>query len=193
MHYGMCADAPNRDYFHHVTSYISSRDPSAVFNKLYGSFFEHSESLEAFEEWYSGNNQYTAKPSRDSFTPDTELIIIQLGDNINTDLKYETFKKSGDMLIQRIKESCPAARIIWVHGWFTRPHVYREISELCLRHEITCIDIGNTRSRESEAHEPQEYMTKDGGRGEIKDTWRTHPGNLGMKRIADAIIAALGF
>ncbi len=193
MHYGMCADAPSEDYFYHVCSYIRSMDSDAAFYKLHGGYYEHSESMDAFEGWYDSPNLYTDAPSRESFTEDLDLIIIQLGDNINTDLKYETFLKTGDILIERIKERSPGARIIWVHGWFGRPHIHREICELCLRHGITRVDISDTRDAEAEAHGPIEYIKKNGTRAEIKDTWRTHPGNIGMKRIAERIISLLGF
>ena len=193
MSYGMCSDAPTSDYFYHVTSYIKQKRPDAEFLKLYGSYYEHSESMEAFWDWYNSQNQYTLAPSCESFTEDLDLIVIQLGDNINTEMKYETFCKSGDVLIAKIKERAPNARILWVHGWFGRAHINSEIASLCRRHGLTRVDISGIRDLEGEAHDLEKYIKKDGSSDVIRDTWKTHPGNRGMEKIAEKIIAALGF
>ncbi len=189
--YGMCSSAPDKDYFYHVTKYIKSLEPNASFEKLYGSFFEHAENMEAFENWYNTENLKNLAPTCNSFVEDLDLIIIQLGDNINTDLKYATFKLSGDILIKRIKERSPKARIIWVHGWYTRPHVYAEIEALCARHGIESLDIGEARSKENEAHDQPYYLGPDGTLMPTRETWLTHPGDRGMKRIAEMIVDKL--
>lgn len=186
--FGMCSTAPDKDYFHHVSSYIRGLDPNAEFVKLHGSEYEHSESMEAFEKWYGKKNDLCIGSPSELFAPGLDLIFLQMGDNINTDEKFLTFKQSGDVLIRRIKEKCPRARLIWIHGWYSRPHVYDEIVALCERHKIERLDIRAARSYESEEHEAKEYLSLDGSLLPIKDTWRTHPGDLGMRKIADMII-----
>ena len=194
MNYGMCATAPDKDYFHYVSSYVKSVSPDCKFKKLYGSGFEHCETLDAFERWYSGeDNQYTGSPSCESFTDDIDLIILQMGDNINTDDKNATFKISGDLLIERIKRSAPHARLIWVHGWYNRQPTYDYIASLCDRWGIERIDIRDLRCAANENHTDETFIDKNGEPAPIKDTWRTHPGNLGMKAIAERIIENLGF
>lgn len=194
LYYGMCASAPDKDYFHYVTEYVRGKNPECVFEKLYGSNYEHSESLEAFEDWYSkAENQYTHRPSAESFTSDLDIIIIQLGDNINTDAKNETFKISGDILIERIKKASPNARIIWVHGWYNREPTYSYISSLCERQGIERIDIRDLRCIENEAHTEDCFLDTNGTLTPIKDTWKTHPGDTGMKLIAQRLIEQLGF
>ncbi len=193
MAYGMCANAPDKDYFYYVSEYVKSKNPKCVFNKLYGSSYEHSESLEAFEDWYKAENQYTHRPAAESFTSDLDIIIIQLGDNINTDAKNDTFKISGDIFIEKIKKASPNARIIWVHGWYNREPTYSYISSLCERRGIERIDIRDLRRIENEAHTEDYFLDSNGNLTPIKDTWKTHPGNSGMKKIADRIIENLGF
>lgn len=194
MMYGMCADAPDKDYFHYVTEYVKTKNPDCVFEKLYGSYYEACESLEAFEKWYYEDaNHYTHRPSSESFTDDIDIIIIQLGDNINTDAKNDTFKTSGDLFIERVKKASPNARIIWVHGWYNRQPTYDYISSLCERWGIERMDIRDLRCEENEAHTQSEYREADGTYSPIKDTWKTHPGNKGMKKIAERIIEHLAF
>ena len=194
MMYGMCSDAPDKDYFHYVTEYVRGKNSECVFQKLYGSDYEACESLEAFESWYSKDeNLYTHRPSCESFTSDIDLIIIQLGDNINTDAKNDTFKTSGDLFIERVKKASPNARIIWVHGWYNRQPTYDYISSLCERWGIERIDIRDLRCLENEAHNQDTYLDKDGTLATINDAWKTHPGNGGMKKIAERIIEYLAF
>ncbi|MBQ8380842.1 MAG: SGNH/GDSL hydrolase family protein [Clostridia bacterium] len=193
MQYGMCATAPDKDYFHYLREYISSKNPDAIFEKLYISYFEACENMEAAYKWLNEDpNGYTGKPSFESFTPDIDLITLQLGDNVNTAEKIETFKKSGDLLINTIKERCKKARIIIIHGWYNREAVYNEIVALAQRHGLERIFIGDIRSHDTECHDEMTFRLANGEEQPISDRWRTHPGNLGMQRIAKRIIENLG-
>ena len=192
LEYGMCASARDKDYFHYVSEYVKTKSPDCKFEKLHGSMFEHSETPEAFEELYFKTpNQYTGKPMCESFTPDIDFISIQLGDNINTDEKNATFAVTGDILMERIRKACPKARIIWVHGWYNREPTYSNIVNLCKRWGVERVEIGKARSRDAEAHEQMTYINKAGVPAPVKDTWRTHPGDKGMKAIADILIRAM--
>ena len=194
MSYGMCSTSPESDYFHHVTAYVRSKNPRMVAEKLYGSMLERTASPAAYYNWlYVDNNHYTHRPAIKSFTEDIELITVQLGDNINTEQFWQNFAIMGDDFIETVKKKCPRARIIWIHGWYNRQPVYDMIARLCRRHGIERIFIGDLRSRENECHEAREYLGRDGLQKSIRDTWRTHPGDLGMRRIADRIIEKLGF
>lgn len=193
--YGMCASSPDKDYFHYVSEYIRKHNPVCVFGKLYGSMFEHSESLEDFEYWYGEDCRVSESrkiPAKDSFALDTDLIFIQLGDNVNTDEKEQNFKKTGDMLIRRIKNACPNARIIWLYGWYNRKRCEPTILELCEKWRLERIDIGRLRSASTEAHSQKQYYdVYTGVWKEVSERWITHPGDLGMKKIADKVIEKL--
>ncbi|MBQ3015173.1 MAG: hypothetical protein IJD79_00175 [Clostridia bacterium] len=193
--YGMCASSPDKDYFHYVSETIKKYNPVCKFDKLYGSMFEHAESLSAFDTWYNTDcavDPARPIPAKDAFSPDLDLILLQLGDNINTDEKLATFLVTGDILIEKIKEACPRARIIWVHGWYNRARTSPPIRELCERWGLERIDIGAIRSHATEAHSQKYYFDmNEGCEREVSERWITHPGNLGMKKIADKIIEKL--
>lgn len=192
--YGMCSSAPDKDYFHYVTSHIKEYNPCCEFDKLWGSNFEHSENMETFDKWYYESASLDGKQSsaESKLTNDLDLIFIQLGDNVNTDAKTEFFKTSADIFIERIKTACPRARIIWIYGWYKKAAADAHIEKLCERWGIERIYINSCRSKETEAHNQKYYYNvKEGKLCEVKETWVTHPGDLGMKRIADKIIKKL--
>ena len=195
--YGMCASAPDKDYYHYVTEYIKKYNPVCRFDKLYGSMFEHSESVEAFDRWYDVDCEVDPAlphPAKGSFCADNDIIFLQMGDNINTDAKLANFLACGDLLIGKIKSASPKARIIWIHGWYNRARTVEPIKALCERWGIERLDIGAIRSQRTEAHSQKYYFDVNEGREkEVSERWITHPGDLGMKMIAERIIEKLNF
>ena len=193
--YGMCASHPDKDYFHYVSEHIKKYSPVCRFDKLYGSMFEHAESLDAFEYWYNTDCALSADEpiaAKSFFTPDVDLVIFQLSDNVNTDEKERTFELTKDIVIERIKEACPNARIIWVHGWYNRNRTLDKVRRACERWKLERIDIGALRSEATEAHKQKYYYDVNAKETrDVSDRWITHPGDLGMRKIADKIIQKL--
>ena len=115
-----------------------------------------------------------------------------MGDNVNTDLKQKTFNEvTAELLIERIKERCPRARIIWIHGWYNYERTAEKIKELCQRWGIERVDMSGLRSKENEGHAQKTCIGADGSVCEVSPRWVTHPGDLGMQKIADKIIRKL--
>ena len=86
--YGMCASSPEHDYVYHVSKAISEQYPDCRFSKLYASPIEHAESLEEFRQvFYELPGDFIDAPACKSFTPDLDLIILQMTDNVNTEKK----------------------------------------------------------------------------------------------------------
>ena len=192
--YGMCASAPDKDYYHYVTSHIKEYNPECEFNKLWGSNFEHSENMETFDKWYYESASLDGKQAsaESKLSPDLDLVFIQLGDNVNTDAKTEMFKTTCALFIERIKKACPRARIIWIHGWYKKAVSDPHIEKVCRELGIERINIGSCRSKEGEAHHQKYYYSvAEGKLLPVRETWVTHPGDIGMKKIADKIIKKL--
>lgn len=190
--YGMCASAPDKDYYHYVTEHIRKFNPSCAFLKQHGSYFEHAESVEAVDEWFYRNDSFAGKGAVEKLTSDVDLIFLQLGDNINTASKKELFQtSSADLLIERIKEHCPKARIIWIYGWYGLIRTVDTFKAFCEKWGIERIDISSLHTKENEAHTQKTCISPQGEAVEVDPRWITHPGDLGMKKIADKIIAKL--
>lgn len=191
--YGMCSSAPDKDYASYVQWEICKYNPHCVFTKLMGSGFEMAESLEAFEAWFWREPVCnTKRPAKDSFTGDLDLILIQLTDNVNTDQRIAAFEKTADLLMERIRERSPNARIIWIHGWYNKYNTCDTLAALCRRWGLERIDISDLHRKENEAAIGQLCENENGNRVPAEDAWITHPGDAGMQKIAARIIQRLG-
>lgn len=190
--YGMCASSPQNDYAYYVEQAVLENNPNAEFVKLYGSKFEMSETEEIFEEWWNKEiNKGSGKTVKDSFGSDTELTIIQLGDNVNNPSRVKGLAKNIEKLISGIRKTSSKARIIWVLGWYNRSNSYGIISSVCTKWNIPIVDISDINIKENQAFSGQECVLADGTKGKVKDGWITHPGDKGMKLIAERIIKAI--
>ena len=192
MAFGMCASSAKNDYCYHVQQAILTASPQCEFYKLYGSPYEHSSNKEEFEAWWGTTpNGYTGKPAKCSFTEDLDLIFLQLGDNVNTDSKRDTFRFSAPQLLQRIKQLCPKARVIWVHGWYNNHLNHDSILAVCKEFRIEDINIADLKCKENQSSSGHLYTAPDGSVKVVNDAWITHPGDAGMALIAQRIIAKL--
>ena len=190
--YGMCSTDSKSDYAHHVEQKIRSINPECTFKKLYASTFEHSETDEESLNWFNAENLYSKKPAIESFDADTDLIILQMTDNVNTEAKISVFKKNVDQFITTIKKQCPNARIIWIFGWYNKYNTYEKLIEISQKYSIELVDISELHNTTNEAFSGQTCINAEGEIVTVRDTWITHPGNKGMTAIADKIIKTLG-
>ena len=196
-YYGMCATAPDKDYFHYVSSYIKKYNPECKFTKLYGSYLEHSENMEMFDDWYyhDAMKQFTVDDNfisaDDMLEPDLDLILMQMGDNVNTEEKMQTYKVALYVFMERVKKKCKNARIIFVHSWYGIFKTGHIIKDVCDKWQVERVDISCLHNISTEAREQKTYVTRDGSLANVSERWISHPGDLGMKKIADRIIEKL--
>lgn len=190
--YGMCASSSRNDYAYHVQQAILAKNPSATFKKCHGAQFEQAESdAQAHEYWTTTANTITGRPASQSFTSDLDLIIMQVNDNVSNNIRLQTFTNNLDWLVQQIKINSPRARIIWVDGWFADNRTHDIITTVCNKWKIPRINIADLNTKENQGYSGQSYEMTDGTIGTVKDTWITHPGDKGFKKIAERIIKKL--
>ncbi|MBR6509088.1 MAG: SGNH/GDSL hydrolase family protein [Clostridia bacterium] len=191
--YGMCATDAENDYYHHVTQAILAKNPNCKFERAHIAHrFEAIEKVKDFNEnilslpWK--NNGENSPALGDLFTKDLDLIIIQAGDNINNSARKAAFTETCGKFVELIKEKCPKARIIWVYGWYQASTVEQTVIDTCAKWEIECVSLDSIHVPAHEATINQTYVTENGGTDYVKSDWITHPGNAGMKKVADAIL-----
>ena len=186
--YGMCSTNPSNDYANTLISKIREKAFYCQFEKVHGANFELATSTLDFENWFfNDKNSATGKPVSHSLTLDTNVVIIQLMDNINTPEKVEAFKLNAPNLIKQIKLFSPHARIIWVYGWFYKSDVAKIIINLCKKWKLEAINISSLHTEANEAFNQSNYVNELGNPVEVREAWFTHPGDKGMLEIANEI------
>ncbi|MBP3370247.1 MAG: SGNH/GDSL hydrolase family protein [Clostridia bacterium] len=181
--YGMCSTDPENDYCYHVSGILLEREPDCEIRKHSISRFEQSESAEDFEAWFE-----TISPK---LTPDLDLISFQLLDNVNDEARQAAFRYNFPELLRRAKERCPKARIVWIYGWYMQPAVFDFALKTAESFGIETIDIRSAHTKENESYAGQVSLNAEGEEIVVDREWITHPGNRGMRVIADIIIERL--
>ena len=123
--FGMAASDAEHDYYH----YISSLNPEGSYKRLSGSGFESSTSREIATQWM--NNTLLSE-----LNDELDLVIVQLGDNVNTEDKRRTFSETCKMVLEFIRTHAPNARVVWVGSWYAK--------DLKTTYEKACKETGCT-------------------------------------------------
>lgn len=185
--FGLAASDPQHDYYYLMSQYILNKNSKADIQRhATGSW-----------EW-STNSSDRQKAFDDSFKPyldaDTDLVIVQCMENVGTTAAKQTLAQDSVSLLQNIKKCSPDAQIIWMYGWWGDRTVFDPAQNACDKvgaKGINLNDIGTQKSMQSYAGQKRTH--KDGTVREIKDIEASHPGDAGMKAIADRLIANFDF
>lgn len=183
--FGMCASDSKHDYYYYVTQYLKQFHPDGTYDKLLGSTYEMCETKKAAKDWIENNI--------DTRTTDYDLVIVQLGDNINNDARNELFKTSCKDLLVGIRNHMPNARVVWAGEWYSRAERQEIIATSCSETGSTFIDISDLAVIQANKGAIGNVITRDDGTTFVVDNSgvASHPGDKGMKAIADRMIEKL--
>ena len=122
-----------------------------------------------------------------------DLILIQLSDNVNTEEKKATFPEDVITMISQFRSKCPKARIMWIAAWYGAAANYPHIKAACEKLGVDLIDIRDLSGiKANQSAIGNTYTKEDGSVATITSSGvASHPGDVGMKKIADRIIARL--
>ena len=178
---GMAASAPDKDYFSLVKSYILSKNPSASVVRGNGADWE-SEPSKRKEVFDSKMKQ--------SLSADTDIVILQFGDNLNTDEKRKNLETDIPNLVSWIRSVSPRALIYWVGIYYASPDFLERVKRICEPLGVTFVDIYKYSKDAIYKSEMNKVLRlPDGSNYTITNPGvASHPGDLGHKAIADEII-----
>jgi len=180
--HGMASSSIETDYYHILENYLIEKNSNLVMNRIDGRPWENSVSSDdrmiVIDE--------KIKPLLDN---ETDLVIIQLGDNINTAEKRATYQEDSVALVQEIRNVCPGARILWVFGWYGADNV-STFESICERTDIEYVNIYEIASNpDNKSYVGAEYVDSNGVKAIISEGGvASHPGDKGMQLIAEKII-----
>lgn len=181
--FGMAATAFNKDWVYYVYQAILEKNQNATYKRLYSSPFEHELTIADAREWISSIIQ--------EFDSSTDLVVIEIGDNVNTAEKENVFVESFPELIESIYNVSPGARIVIAGIWFNKSSVMQILTENARRYGCDFVNISSLHTAENEATVGDTVTYLDGTTSTITEGIATHPGDLGMQAIASAIIERL--
>ncbi len=183
--HGMAATSVNTDYYYWVKQHLLARNESLRISRFKG------------VKWEAGNSEarsnFIHNTLIDLVDGDEDLIIIQLGDNVNNDEKRATFVNDAIELVQWFSDTSPDARIVWVFGWYwvtiNQPLLIEAFDQ---SGNFEIIDITGINYADGGIYQSaigNTYINSEG----VVDTIQTagtasHPGDLGMFEIATRII-----
>ncbi len=178
---GMAASAPDKDYFTLVKNYILSKNPSAVVERGNGA------------DWESDPNNRRGtfdSKMKQSLGPDTDIVILQFGDNLNTDEKRKNLETDIPNLVNWIRAASPKALIYWVGIYYASPDFVERIKRICEPLGVTFVDIYQfSKDAKYKSEMGKVLRLPDGSNYTITNAGvASHPGDLGHKAIADEII-----
>ena len=183
--YGMAASDKYHDYFYYVEKYLKSNEPTVEVQRLCASPWEGQTTSES--------RRQEAEMMVKKLDGQEDLLIIQLSDNVNTPEKRATFGADAFTLLSMLRTACPCARIIWIAAWFNATENYPILESVCTRLGIDLVDIRDlSLLAENKSAVGNRYTLEDGTAAVITNGGvAMHPGDLGMKRIAERVINLL--
>ena len=180
--FGMCASDINNDYYYHITQFILNKKTNATFEKLSGVDFENATTQEMVDNFLND----TLLPKLNN---DLQLVIVQLGDNVNTSNKVNIFKSSCLELLKFIRINSPNARVVFVGEWYSSSEKQTIIANACKNSGTQFVDISPLNIEENQASVGTIITFPDGYTNTVSSSGvASHPSNIGFEKIANKII-----
>lgn len=185
--HGMASSDIDTDYFFKVKQAISEQNKPLEMTRFAGGYWERS-TTSKMRKAFLRDSVATEINGRE------DLILIQLGDNINSKDKRETLFKDIKKLLRWFTKKCPDAEILWVYGWYgiddNMPIIKKAIST---SKGCQLVDISKYIRTKYKNKIGNTYRDKNGNISTIESrAVAGHPNDLGMSMIANEIISGLG-
>ena len=184
--FGMASSNSSEDYYAYVNAYLTEQGKTVTASKMSGVTFEGCTTIEAQNTWMNG----TLLPKLNS---NLDLVIIQLGDNVNTDGKLAVFEEGAKNLVSFIRQHAPNARVAWVGEWYSSATKQMYIANACASYGAVFVDISDLPKVSGNTANIGDIVTKDDGTTITIDSSgvASHPSSQGMRAIANRIIETL--
>ena len=182
--FGMTALSPEKDWAYLLTQKLQAKYSSSVtVNKLHDAVFEQSESDNNSQN-YINNNLAQAEKNND-------LVIVQIGDNVNSDLRRTTFKANFEKLINAVRDANPTADILIAGVWFDGAGLQNWLLDFANNHNCMFAPLRDLYRSDTFATVGDMITFADGTQMAVYEAIKTHPGDKGHALIADRIYSTL--
>ena len=184
--FGMCASNAQSDYYYHVTQAILKKNASFTADRAAGTSLEGATSDE------TQNTAYSSISSK--LSADLDLVIVQLSDNTNNAESIAYLLGGGaKRLLTKIRTACPKARVVWAAAWYSSTEKLNAIQKACAYTGCLFVDFSDLRTSENQGAIGNTITYPDGSSSTVEASGvASHPGDKGMKAIADRLLEKLG-
>lgn len=185
---GMCATDQYHDWYYYFTQYLEQQNSAVTVNdRLNTSAWESA-------TFTAERDQIFTTLMQPMLAPDTDLVILQLTDNVNTDAKKATYANDTKQLLKNVLSIAPKATIYWIVGWFGNQELYDQVQTACEQYDAHYLSIKDLNVVSNQGHLGDTITGIDGTTWQVTNPGAAaHPGNAGMKAIADRLISNLTF
>ncbi|TDE18188.1 SGNH/GDSL hydrolase family protein [Dyadobacter psychrotolerans] len=175
--WGMAASTKEKDFVHLLVSLLRQRSPSIDFSVLQASGWERNHEKFVFAAY---DSVFLNKP---------DLVIIRLGENVK---ELAGFDQSYLNFINYIKEKSPAARIVVTGNFWTNHAKDLAIKKAAESAKVLYIPLDDLDTKENKSSIGAIVTGDDGAKHVIDHNGvANHPGDEGMKQIAERIYSML--
>lgn len=177
---GYGATEEKLDYYNLTKSRLKDTFKNVNINRINITEWEKAEDVDK-EGWIEQN-------LKQNDVKNLDLVILQFGDNFNTNSNTENSIKQ---LVEYIQKNSPNVEIMFISPWFNKNDVYRKLPSICDELGIIFIDISDL-AKDDEYKTPREEDFIDDN-GEVQKKVVYYPNNSAMQIISNRIIERLGF
>lgn len=181
--FGCTASDSKHDWAYLLKEKLKVKSPNVTVKKLHDAKFEQAESDTASENYISNEFAAAAK--------NNDLVIVQIGDNVNTELRRTTFKNNFSKLIRAIRTNNPNADVVVAGAWFNNANIESWLQSQASNLNYTFVPLSDLSTSANMATVGDTVTFDDGVQMQVYEAIRTHPGNKGMEAIANRIYDSL--
>ena len=190
---GLCASSNLTDYYANVVKELKKYDSTLV------------SSRRNFATWETATTTTDRKNILDEkvsklVNGEEDLIVIQVGDNVTSNLQLSTFKNDYKELIRWFRKTCSKATVICCGAWYTTEEKQTTMKECANDMGVYWCDFSsfaNDATNKGKIGDTQTVYDTDGStilatRTITVGGQASHPNDNGMKKISDSILNTLG-
>lgn len=172
--YGMAASSKENDYIHLIASKLNSNViPVNV------------------SAWEVSHKTFSLSEYDKHFKTIPDLVIIRLGENV---LNHTDFETSLQKFIDYVKSKAPKSKLLITGTFWTNEPINNILKNVSILNDIPYVPLSQLDTKENISAIGEYVTSEDGTKYKITDHGvASHPGDLGMKNIADTILKKIEF
>jgi len=141
--FGLSASDSTKDYFYQLDSAFRQRNPDCVSKRIMAKRIENSVSDSDVRLSISEN-------ITPNISPATDLVIIQLGDNIDTEDELRRMQNTVGAIYDSICTVASQAKVVWVGEWYSTEEKQKLLKEMAVLYGAQFIDISDLNTEKNQ-------------------------------------------